>query len=194
MKEEEKDILSAFVSGNQRETNQAIDLMYKRYFDIIEYLVLNNSGNASDVDDLFQEVLVVFYRNVQLGKFQGNSSIQTYFYAIARNIWMTQIKKNSVLKVTSVENISDDDHPVEHEVASNFSKETEEMLTKLLSEMNEGCKKILTDFYYKKMSLDDIKKSYQLASKQVAKTKKYRCLKKLITTFNSKRSLIELYN
>ena len=194
LNQEERGIITAFVSGNQKETNKAIEKIYKSYFEMIENLVVNNSGCLADADDLFQEVLVTFYKNILLGKFLEHSSIKTYFYAIARNTWITQVKKNKTLNTTCLENISDDIQPIENNSAKEFSDEQEILLTELLTEMKEDCRNILTDFYYKKLSLDAIKKNYKLASKQVAKTKKYRCLKKLIEAFNSKRSLIDSYN
>ena len=187
MKKEDRIIIHAFGNGTQKEVNQAIDLIYKQYFDVIRILVVNNSGGISDAEDIFQETLIVFYRNVQKEKFKGNSSIKTYLYSIARNLWFNKIKSSKKGRKFDIEEISDEDHPVELIDLSDSDDRLKRLALSLLQAMKPGCKNILTDFYYNKLSIETIQKKYSYGSSQVVRTKKYRCLKKLTEEFNRKR-------
>lgn len=182
----DNDILEAFKSGNQKAIDRSIDFVYRNHYEMIKKMVVSNSGNTTDADDLFQEALVIFYRNIQNGSFEGKSSIKTYFYAIARNIWFGQIRQSNKVEVLGLESIPEKMQPVENVQSDDPSLELQKIITDLLNKMSDACKSILTDFYYRNMSVEAIRENYKLASKQAAKTKKYRCLQKLINTFNSK--------
>ena len=191
MKREEKDIQRALKCGDQNDINRSIDFVYRNYYGMIEKLVKENGGNVSDVDDLFQDSLETLYRNFQRGLFKAESSVKTYFYAIARNIWLGQIRKNKYTQRLDIEIIDEEMHPSESLESDENATGNHQLVARLVNEMPDGCKNILTDFYYRYLSVEAIQEKYKLASKQVAKTKKYRCLKNLIDAFKSHKPLLE---
>jgi DNA-directed RNA polymerase specialized sigma24 family protein len=50
-------------------------------------LVTRFGGNDEDAEDLFQETVTLFERQVRHGKFQGKCSWKTYFIGIAKWQW-----------------------------------------------------------------------------------------------------------
>lgn len=152
---------------------------------MVKKMVINSSGDDHDVDDVFQESIVMLYRNIQLGKFLGKSSIKTYFYAISRNLWYRKLTKSKNSVSLDVERIGEDLHPSEEIQMNQDDANKKNIVAKMLDELTRGCRNILRDFYFEKLSLESICEKYGFASKGVAKTKKHRCLKKLIDKYSS---------
>jgi RNA polymerase sigma factor (sigma-70 family) len=67
--------------------------LYELHFDNLTHFIKKNKGSQQDAEDLFQELILVFIDLVQTGKFRGQSSIKTFLYAIARNLWLNELKK-----------------------------------------------------------------------------------------------------
>jgi RNA polymerase sigma factor (sigma-70 family) len=61
---------------------------------------MNNSGTADDAKDVFQEALIVVFENIRKDKeFRLVCTMQTYFYSVARIIWikhLNRIRKNLI--------------------------------------------------------------------------------------------------
>lgn len=186
MIQEDKDIIQALSSGDKVAINRTIHLIYENYHAMIKRLVMHNSGTSEEADDIFQETLVIFYRNIQDDKFQGKSSIKTYLYVVARNLWYQKIRKSRKVNFVDIEVLPDNSHPTDKLIEQEEQPFLHRKLKHMLTEISSSCRELLTDFYYAEMTLDTIRDKYKLASKQVAKTKKYRCLKKLIEKFHGK--------
>ena len=104
--------------------------------------LLNNSADASDV---VQEVFLKIFRSV--GQFHGDCSLKTWLYHIAVNTiwnqnrwWRRHSEKECTLESTRPEAMEDnlamaDDAPSPME--SLLSQETQEMVQKALSRLNE---------------------------------------------------------
>jgi RNA polymerase sigma factor (sigma-70 family) len=178
-----------FLKQLQNGENNAIKELYKSAFASCANMITNNSGSIEDARDIFQEALIVFIKNLQTPGFVLTAQPKTYLYAVSRNLWLNQLKK---LKKTK-KNISIDD-------SKNFiniiqsdqieeKKELEvkyELISEILSQLNEDCKELLFSFYYKKMPLKEIALQMNYSSGFV-KVKKKRCMDSL------KKKVLELY-
>lgn len=153
---------------------------------MVHAIVIKNNGSDHEADDLFQETVTKFYSNVQNGLFEEKSSIKTYLYAIARNCWLQHLRKNKPMMMDSLEDINENQLMAP---LPDGSYELEQQFGNLIGSLSEACREILTDFYYNQLTTKEMKVKYGLSSDQAAKTKKYRCLKKLIDKFKSIRSL-----
>ena len=59
------------------------------------------------------------------------------------------------------------------------SSEREKILAKCIDQLGETCKKVLMFYYFEEMSMQDIADKLGFANTDTAKTKKYKCKKKL---------------
>lgn len=83
------------VDGLRRKDNRVLRYIYKSYFPAIAKLVLSNSGNEDDAKDIFQEALIVVFRNIrEKPDFKLGSNPQTYLYSIARLLWLQQLRNS----------------------------------------------------------------------------------------------------
>ena len=77
---------------------------------MVESWILNNSGSRDEVQDLFQEALIVLVHNLRKKEFKFTASPSTFLFAIAKRLWLKQLRK----KKTSKEDLSlDEDNRIE---------------------------------------------------------------------------------
>jgi RNA polymerase sigma factor (sigma-70 family) len=151
---------------NKDTLDEAIRFIYRHYSDTISSLIINNSGNLHDAQDIFQETVVTFIETVEKDKFRGESSIKTFLVAIARNTWLNELKRRE---------------RSEHreEVYEKSKPEEEPDVSELLGKLGESCKKILTFFYYENLSMKEMLDHLPYENEQVVRNKKYKCLQQL---------------
>lgn len=80
------------LSALKKRDNAAYRLLYSFYYPSIEKFVCKNSGTAVDAEDVFQETIIVLLDKVPKHDFVLTSSIKTYIFAIASNIWLKRLR------------------------------------------------------------------------------------------------------
>ena len=60
---------------------------------VIKY-VCAHGGFIQDAEDVFQETVIIFDRAIRENKFNGQSSLKTYFWGIAKWRWLGIQRKN----------------------------------------------------------------------------------------------------
>ena len=133
--------------------------------------------------DIYQDAYVIFYDNVMSGKVERfTSSISTYLFSIGKYLIFDRMRKNK--KETS----PDFDLAVvgkEDEMVSTFEIEEEELTKeqRLLQEHFTGlgskCQELLTLFYYRGFTIQEIMARESYNSENVVKATKSRCMKTL---------------
>ena len=163
--------------------------IYKENFPMILKLVKTNSGDEDDAKDIYQEAFIVFYEKVKDESFELNCTISTFLYSVSRNLWLKRLRKLSN-DGTVLMNEDDDYAEVEEEVEKHEEKENFlSSVQKSLEIIGEPCRTILTDFFYHKLSMQEIAQKMHYTNADNAKNQKYKCfnrLKKLVMV--SKRS------
>lgn len=161
---------------NQRASNTAYAHLYEHAYTKIQSMVTRNNGLEEDAKDIFQEALIILTKAIRKKAFNFTASVQTYVYAVARNLWLKELKRRK-------SEVSFDGRDLPDSIIDDDTNELEKqtiLLRNSINELSEDCRKILIDFYYAKLSMSEIKNEFKLSSEQAAKNKKYRCLKNLI--------------
>ncbi|MBO9204598.1 MULTISPECIES: RNA polymerase sigma factor [Niastella] len=161
------------------ELNNAIYFIYQQYSQTIQSFILANSGMPADAEDIFQETVVVFLDLVKKDKFRGEASVKTFLTAIARNLWLNELKKRerSEVREKAFETSRDVTEPdVSQHIAH---QEVKKQFLEVMGKLGENCKKLLTLFYYENMSMKDIVHHLPYENEQVVRNKKYKCLQSL---------------
>lgn len=181
----DKEVVAGIVSGDRSSINNVFRYLYNAHYLAIVKFVVANKGTESDAADNFQQSLLVLFDQIKTGRFKGKSSIKTYLYAINRNLWLKELlKKNH--ENSSLEQLPDmvaDSGNFEEAINFSTKKLT---LSYLLEQLGDGCKQVLTDFYYRGLSIKEIADNFSLSNEDSAKNKKYRCMKKLMDLVRDK--------
>lgn len=85
------------IDGLRRRDNRILNYIYKHYYTPVFHLVLTNKGTEEDARDIFQEAIVVAFKNVRAKKkFKLESNFQTYIYSIARLLWLKNLRNRNI--------------------------------------------------------------------------------------------------
>lgn len=142
------------------------------------------SISIQDIEEIYDDAILALYKNVKEGKLKElTCSLQTYVNRIGEHKVIDLIRKKQLItdNLPEHETIEYCDRPKEYWLADGDSMEEERKSTiyDLVEKLVEPCKKILFGFYYDHFSMDAIAKTLGMASPDVAKTQKNRCMNKL---------------
>ena len=162
----EKEIFERICKGDEK----ALEFLYQKYYRMMTKLVITNSGTEEEARDVYQDALIVFWQKATSGNLVLTSKMSTFIYSICQNLWRKELDRKKRLsseeKDTAV--LLDTD-----------SIEREKILAKCIDQLGETCKRVLMLYYFDEMSMQDIADKLGFANTDTAKTKKYKCKKKL---------------
>ena len=173
----------SLLRGLARNDKKAIESIYKDNYNVIQALVVNNSGSAEDAKDIFQEAMIVLYEKVQSGTFELNCQIRTFLFSVSRRLWLKRLMLQNRFTITDAheEVISVEDEVEEHERRNaEFN-----MMERAMSGLGEPCKSLLEAFYLQKKSMQEIAMNFGYTNAENAKNQKYKCLMRLKKLFFS---------
>jgi RNA polymerase sigma factor (sigma-70 family) len=170
----------AIVAGIlSNDLNEVIFYIYKQYAELISFNVVTMGGSLQDGEDIFQETVVTFIDLVRKGKFRGESSVKTFLVAVARNIWLNELKRKKSGDQRAKIFETNRGH-IENDVLENLNqREKREQLLSLMDRLGDSCRKILTLFYYENLPFEEIIGKMGYETEQVARNKKYKCMREL---------------
>ncbi|MBJ2173231.1 sigma-70 family RNA polymerase sigma factor [Aureibaculum sp. A20] len=141
--------------------------------------------NLSDDEniDAYQDAYVIFYENIMSGKIENfTSSISTYLFSIGKYLIMDILKKNKK-QVSSEFNLSivkEDDNFMETiEIEEKSISKEQQLLLTYFETLGKKCQELLTLFYYRGYTINEIMKKESYNSENVVKSQKSRCMKTL---------------
>ena len=160
------EVLDRLANGEE----EVLDYLYKKHYRMMVNVVLRNNGSEEEAKDIYQEALVVFWQKAVSKNLVLTSKISTYLYSICQNLWRKELDRKS--RLTNEE--KDGEYFQSHE-----SDENRKIVLSCIEELGDTCKKILMFYYFDGMSMGDIAKKLNFANTDTAKTKKYKCKKRL---------------
>lgn len=175
----EKDIPSMILQGNEK---KAIALLYKKVFPKVKRFIVSRNGIEDDAHDIFQDGLMVFYKQVTEGKFQEKYQVYGYLFRLSINRWINKIKRDKKI------DLSDDIMSYENKEFSfeetsfengRTEKKQELIIQKIFSDLGEKCKQALTYSIFYDLSIEDIQLRLEMASEGAVKMQIKRCKDKL---------------
>lgn len=176
--EEKHNTNGTFLLELKRGEATALRSVYEQAYPICAALVLNNTGTKEDAKDVFQEALLVLIQKLKNPDFQLTANIKTYMYAIVRNLWLKKLRNNEKKGLSLVIDEPEINFQLPYDDDFEYKKETEERhdaIEEAFANLGEECKKIITAFYYQKMSLKEIAQWLGYTDHFI-KVKKKRCM------------------
>lgn len=188
----EKNTIELLRSENVKENDQGLKILYQQFFPMISHLVQRNSGGLEDVEDLFQDGILVLFNQIKKGDLELTCKLRTYFYSICRNLWLNKLnqKKVAVVDIQDHESFIIIEPTIFKSIEINEEKEA---MLKLLSHLGEDCQKLLLYFYYERIQMKEIALRMNFANDQVARNKKVKCLKKLSSIMEQSSFFIRFF-
>ncbi|HLO46558.1 MAG TPA: RNA polymerase sigma factor [Leadbetterella sp.] len=185
----EKEVLEK-IRKNQ-DINTCLKYLYKEYYGFLERMVLNNSGSTADAEDVIQETFLALLQIIQNDKFKRESSLKSFLYAVARNIWLVHLKKQNAEQKRAkiwLEDAPDFEDDIQEQIKKN---EALVLITEIFESLGSVCKQILNKFYYEELSLKEILPFTDFENEQVLRNKKSKCMKTLTDKLSQQPNLKE---
>lgn len=163
--------------GDRLSQDSVLTKIYKDNYRMIEKYILQNSGNKEEAQDVFQDGIIVFYNQCKKESFLLSASLRTYLYAVCRNLWLSKLnRENRTLELKDENEMIGAEDIGTEELERN---EKNRALSKIINRLGDNCQKVLCLFYFEKHPMKSIANNMGFANKDVAKSKKYKCLQKL---------------
>ncbi len=159
---------------------------YKMY--CVKVLIAKHSCSFELAEDIFTEAVICMRDNILCGKLTELKSVKSYLFAICRNLFLVHANKqkrilerqNDVLRYYYEEVDGVGNQQEQEDITYKLKK-----VNSVLENMDEKCRTIITSFYLYRNSMEEIAEKMGFASRDVAKTIKGRCFKKLLTLLES---------
>ncbi len=175
MEDIDKEIVEAIKGGKNQ---WVLNTLYKRTLPKIKNLIRKMNGSDEDAQDIFQESVIIFYREVKLNKLLDNTNIDGYIYTVARNLYLNKLR--IVNRMVELKESDGNDFAEKPAIERHLEfKDSENDMMQLLTKLGEKCKEILKALAFEELDYQEVADKLGFASGDVVKTQKHRCKKRL---------------
>jgi RNA polymerase sigma factor (sigma-70 family) len=172
MKASDSKIIEAILQGKDE---NAIGILYQESFRKIRDFIRKNSGSQEDAEDIFQDTVLILYKQIKMGKFNQELELGGFLYTVARNLWINKAKKDqhAVPLLEGFQHASREPLPL-------LSKEREDFIHYVFGRVGDRCKQLLTLTVYFDHTMKEVCDKMGFPNENAAKTQHYKCKQKLI--------------
>jgi RNA polymerase sigma factor (sigma-70 family) len=156
----------SIIEGVKKQDDKILNWLYDNYFQSVKNHVIRNSGTPDDVSDVFQDTIIILYKQICDNTLVLTTDLKGYFFGVARNIWSNQlrVKKNTAELNADIP----DDSVQEDDNDFLFEKIVSRAFEKLSPEFH-GILTLFSEGY----SYEEITKMLKLKNEAYARRKKY---------------------
>lgn len=131
--------------------------------------------------DVYQDSIIALHENLVRGKLKDlKSSLKTYLFGIGKHKVYAYLRKHKKTHLMENEQIPSESVPeFDIEPERGFLTEKQEHIKKALEKMGGRCQNILELFYYRGLTIDEIRDCEGYENNNTVKSQKSRCLKNL---------------
>lgn len=88
------------LAGLRKRDNRVLQYIYKNSFNPVKQLILHNAGTENDAEDIFQEALIIIFKNLrEKADFGLDSAFGTYIYSISRLLWLKHLRQIKKIEI-----------------------------------------------------------------------------------------------
>ena len=169
------------LKGILRHDNVVLTHIYKHYFYKVNAFVRKNQGDEDDVNDVFQEAIIIIYRKLKENDLLfENRSFEVYLFSVCRFLWLKQLEKRKMEKVKISDSLPFQDDIYDDDLVAVVSKNERYLLyQKHFKNISTDCQKIM-QLFFDKVSIKEIARIMGFKSEKYVKTRKYKCKELLI--------------
>lgn len=169
------------LKGILRHDNVVLAYIYKQYFYKVNAFVKKNNGSEDDVNDIFQEAIIIIYRKLKENDLLfENRSFEVYLFSVCRFLWLKELEKRRIDKVKLNDTLSFQDEIYDDDLVSVIEKNERYLLyQKHFRNISSDCQKIL-QLFFEKVPIKQIAHIMGFKSEKYVKTRKFKCKELLI--------------
>lgn len=169
------------LKGILRHDNVVLAYIYKQYFYKVNAFVKKNNGDEDDVNDIFQEAIIIIYRKLKENDLLfENRSFEVYLFSVCRFLWLKELEKRRLDKIKLNDSLSFQDEIYDDDLVAVVEKNERFLLyQKHFRNISSDCQKIL-QLFFEKVPIKQIAHIMGFKSEKYVKTRKFKCKELLI--------------
>jgi len=163
----------------KKEEKTALQQIYSQNLPNIRIYILNNSGTAEDVKEVFHDGIIALVSNIRENELEITLNLKAYLFKICKNKWLDRLRKNKLKYNLSLDDTFN--QPSNDQLVSTklVLEEGQQLLYDLLSNTKGDCQKIFRLFFVLNKRLTEIAEIMGHDNEKVVRNRKYVCLKKV---------------
>lgn len=165
--------VEAILEGLKNSDNSVLEFVYRKYFPIVRFFVIKNSGTDEDAKDIFQEAMILMYKRLKDGTLDLTCAFKTYLYSVCRILWMRHLERRQIKTDDLSDNqvFIDIEDQIEDQVTE---QERFRLYQKHFQTLHKDCQEILR-LFLKKVPLKEIAQLVNIKSDKYLKKRKFEC-------------------
>ena len=176
-------LLIGIMQNDERVWRHICRNMKSGFSSIIRQSFSSVSSVTEDVEDIFQESLIVLMRKVKSGAVlvSNEGALFSYLVQIGKLTACNLLRKRKSLTPEEVVTISDNLHKEDEDTDLSLEEKQQtqnEFLDRVFDSIPSDCKTLLKHFYWGRKSMDEIASILGMRNSDSAKTKKNKCMNK----------------
>lgn len=160
------------------EDSSSFGLLYEFYFPSVASYIKQNLGNNEDAEDVFQEAIMVLLQKVRQPEFVLTSSLKTYLYAVAKNLWLKRLRDNKIRIVDNELNLEAFGSHTEN-FDSEFATSREEKVESWFQKITKNCQTILKALFFYEEPMDNLMVKMGWKNRHTAANQQYKCIQQV---------------
>lgn len=162
--------------------NYSMGILYQRYSKKVYHRSLSFLKNENDAFDVSQDILLKSFEKIY--SFKGKSSFSTWLFSITTNHCLEYLRKKNKISFFSINDHWDiADENTDH-TASILIYQKEEAIKKIIQDMSQEDKEMLTMKYEKNASVKELQHKFTLSASAV-KMRLMRARKKIMNSYET---------
>jgi len=191
----EQELLELLKKGDPRAFREAIKCYPK-----CRGVLLKRGIPEEDIQDIFQDSIIVLYKKSQEEDFELTSELCTYLCGICKNKGLEWFRKNrGGQNRDDLENFADDsedeeyvhDEKLEGEAPlvseEDFDLPSEEEIREAIDSLGSPCKDLILAVYYHKTRMAELREEFSYKTVNSVKVAKHKCMERLKKILNPKK-------
>jgi RNA polymerase sigma factor (sigma-70 family) len=163
------------IQGLLTQDDHILNWLYDNYLQLVRNYVLKNSGSDDDVSDVFQDSIIILYKQISEFKLNLTTDLKGYFFGIVRNVWNAQLRKKQ--RITELK--SEIDPPDDIETDDIDGPILERIVSRAFQKLKSDQQMVLRLFSEGK-TYEEIALKMNLKNEVYARRKKYLCKEVLL--------------
>lgn len=148
--------------------------IYLEYKSMIIKLIEKNSGNRTEAEDIFQNVMVSLMQNIQKEKVRINTELKNYIYTLAINQWRSKLRNEKKSNLIVIDDNLIVDELLEEDAAT---YKYNEKLDAIYAQIKDKCRRLFElRFGSQKRSMEEIAKMCGFGNARSATSQLNKCM------------------
>lgn len=182
--------LGQIIEGIRNRDNRILTIIYKEIFPVVRYYVTSNGGSQEDAKDVFQESIIVAFKQISKNSFQLKTGFEAYLYGISRLVWLKILRNRSIhdRNIVKIEEPEESYMPADKLVEEDIEMR---LFRKYFLKLAPECQKVLR-LISDGLSYEEIAQEMGYKSEKIVRNKKYKCKEALIKMIKADREYQEI--